>query len=93
MNSRSTSWASYCRKWSSRLKFEEAGVGVFCGFIAINLPNIRFNVSGANALSRHYKLNNKQDKYFFFGEEDKIISKCVGIGVMCFLYLSIYLYI
>ncbi len=32
------------------MKFEEVGVSVFCGFTAINLPNIRFDVSGANAL-------------------------------------------
>ncbi len=51
MNSGSTAWASYYIKWSPGLKFEEADVGVFCGFIAINIPNIQFDVFGANALS------------------------------------------
>ena len=32
------------------MKFEEAGMGVFCGFIAINILNIRVDNSGANAL-------------------------------------------
>ena len=45
-------WASttsYCRKTSLRLKFEEAGVGVFGGFVTIILV-IWFDNASANAL-------------------------------------------
>ena len=42
MNSGSTSWVSYCRKWSSGLKFEEVGVGVFCGFRVFTSNILKF---------------------------------------------------
>jgi hypothetical protein len=59
MNSSSTILASYCRKVSLLLKFEDAGLGVFGGFVAIILVNILFYDASANALT----INNY--KYYF----------------------------
>ena len=51
MNSSSTILASYYRKVSLLLKFEDAGLGVFGGFVAIILVNIQFYDASANALT------------------------------------------
>ena len=50
MNSSSSSWASYHRKWRLCLKDGKAGTGVFYGFIVVILSNIWFGDSNENAL-------------------------------------------
>ena len=67
MNRCTTSSTRYCRKWKLGLKYGESGAGVFCGFLANFLVNIRYSLANENALT----WPNNEPHYFLLASANK----------------------